>query len=43
MSENIIAESRLNRFIGCNVMSELNFVLRQSLIKSLFSDLIFLN
>ena len=43
MSEKIIAESRLNLFIGCNVISELISLFKQRLIKFWFCDLIFLN
>ena len=43
ISEKIIAESKLNLLIGCNVISELNSLFKQSLIKSLFCNLIFLN
>ena len=34
MSEKIIAASRLNRLIGCNVIIELKLLFKQSLIKS---------
>ena len=43
ISENIMAESKLNLFMGCSVISELNLLFKQSFIKSVLFDLIFLN
>ena len=39
----VIAESKSNLLIGCRVISELKLLFKQSLMKSLLEDLIFLN